>query len=166
MPHGSRQSLGAARSGEDRPRTSVAAVDRRLQAYRGRRMDLSPGQRLPARAVPRLARGTADHRCDERIHAHPHLGNRGADETSHPAMMDQPMNAELELVSIVTDTYPLDGLLYIPRGRRPRAAAMIFHGNCHNFYTGPSRFLPEALVADDIACLAFNRRGHEMVTSL
>ena len=81
-------------------------------------------------------------------------------------MMDQSMNAELELVSIATDTYPLDGLLYMPRGRRPRAAAMIFHGNCHNFYTGPSRFLPEALVADDIACLAFNRRGHEMVTSL
>ncbi len=76
------------------------------------------------------------------------------------------MSADLELVSIKTDTYPLDGLLYTPRGARPRAAAMIFHGNCHNFYTGPSRFLPETLVADGIACLAFNRRGHEMVTSL
>ena len=76
------------------------------------------------------------------------------------------MNAELELVSITTDNYPLDGLFYTPRGAKPRAAAMIFHGNCHNFYTGPSRFLPEALVAQGIACLAFNRRGHEMVTSL
>ena len=76
------------------------------------------------------------------------------------------MSADLELVSIKTNTYPLDGLLYTPRGARPRAAAMIFHGNCHNFYTGPSRFLPETLVADGIACLAFNRRGHEMVTSL
>ena len=60
------------------------------------------------------------------------------------------MPADVELVSIKTDTYPLDGLLDTPRGVRPRAAAMIFHGNCHNFYTGPSRFLPEALVADDL----------------
>jgi len=76
------------------------------------------------------------------------------------------MNADLELVSIKTDTYPLDGLFYTPRGARPRAAAMIFHGNCHNFYTGPSRFLPETLVAKGYACLAFNRRGHDMVTSV
>jgi len=76
------------------------------------------------------------------------------------------MNADLELVSIKTDTDPLDGLYYTPRGATPRAAAMIFHGNCHNFYTGPSRFLPEALVAQGIACLAFNRRGHDMVSSL
>lgn len=72
----------------------------------------------------------------------------------------------VELVSIKTDTYPLDGLLYLPRERTPRRAAMIFHGNCHNFYTGPSRFLPPALVAQDYACLAFNRRGHDMVTSV
>jgi pimeloyl-ACP methyl ester carboxylesterase len=76
------------------------------------------------------------------------------------------MNADLDLISIKTDTYPLDGLFYSPRDSAPRAAAMIFHGNCHNFYTGPSRFLPEALVADGIACLAFNRRGHDMVTSV
>jgi pimeloyl-ACP methyl ester carboxylesterase len=43
---------------------------------------------------------------------------------------------------------------------------MIFHGNCMNFYTGPSRFLPPALVARGFACLAFNRRGHDMVASL
>jgi pimeloyl-ACP methyl ester carboxylesterase len=43
---------------------------------------------------------------------------------------------------------------------------MIFHGNCHNFYTGPSRFLPAALVSEGIACLTFNRRGHDMVTSV
>ena len=39
------------------------------------------------------------------------------------------------------------------------------HGNCHNFYTGPSRFLPGHLLARGIACLAFNRRGHDMVVS-
>ncbi len=72
----------------------------------------------------------------------------------------------IELISIATDTYPLDGLFYMPRGRPAKAAVMFFHGNCHNFYTGPSRFMTERLVSDGFACLAFNRRGHDMVTSL
>ena len=75
-------------------------------------------------------------------------------------------NADIELVSIATDTCPLDGLFYTPRHAPLRAAALLFHGNCHNFYTGPSRFLPEVLAARGIACLAYNRRGHDMVTSL
>ena len=72
----------------------------------------------------------------------------------------------LELVSIATDTTPLDGILYTPRDRSPLATAMFLHGNCHNFYMGPSRFMPQTLVAHGIACLAFNRRGHDMITSL
>lgn len=72
----------------------------------------------------------------------------------------------LELVSITTDAEPLDGLFYRPVSGEIKAAALLFHGNCHNFYVGPSRFLPEVLVAQGIACLAFNRRGHDMVTSL
>ena len=72
----------------------------------------------------------------------------------------------LELVSIETDTVPLDGIFYTPRTGPTRSAAMFFHGNCHNFYMGPSRFMPGTLVAAGIACLAFNRRGHDMVTSL
>lgn len=72
----------------------------------------------------------------------------------------------LELISIETDTYPLDGLLYTPADRPIRAVAMFFHGNCHNFYMGPSRFMPPMLLAEGIACLAFNRRGHDMITSL
>ncbi len=72
----------------------------------------------------------------------------------------------IELVSIATDTYPLDGLFYTPRDRPAKAAVMFFHGNCHNFYTGPSRFMTERLVLDGYACLAFNRRGHDMVTSI
>lgn len=72
----------------------------------------------------------------------------------------------LELVSIATDTYPLDGIFYTPDRGPVRAAAMFFHGNCHNFYMGPSRFMPQTLLAQGIACLAFNRRGHDMVTSL
>jgi pimeloyl-ACP methyl ester carboxylesterase len=70
-----------------------------------------------------------------------------------------------ELISIATDTEPLDGAFYVPADGRVKAAALLFHGNCGNFYTGPSRFLPEVLVPRGIACLAFNRRGHDMVAS-
>jgi pimeloyl-ACP methyl ester carboxylesterase len=73
---------------------------------------------------------------------------------------------KLELISIDTETHPLDGIFYTPDGGEARRAAMFLHGNCHNFYMGPSRFMPETLVANGIACLAFNRRGHDMVTSL
>lgn len=72
----------------------------------------------------------------------------------------------LELVSIATDTEALDGLFYTPDDGHIVAAVLIFHGNCHNFYTGPSRFLPEILTQRGLACLAFNRRGHDMVVSL
>lgn len=73
---------------------------------------------------------------------------------------------KLELISIATDTCPLDGVFYAPAAGTARHAAMFLHGNCHNFYMGPSRFMPQTLVARGIACLAFNRRGHDMVTSL
>jgi pimeloyl-ACP methyl ester carboxylesterase len=73
---------------------------------------------------------------------------------------------KLELISIETETSPLDGIFYAPADGELGQAAMFLHGNCHNFYIGPSRFMPETLVAKGIACLAFNRRGHDMVTSL
>ncbi len=73
---------------------------------------------------------------------------------------------KLELISIETETCPLDGIFYGPTSGKARQAAMFFHGNCHNFYMGPSRFMPETLVANGIACLAFNRRGHDVITSL
>lgn len=72
---------------------------------------------------------------------------------------------DLSLVSIKTDTHPLDGLYYRPRGGI-RAQAMILHGNCMNFYTGAPRFLPPALAALGIATLAFNRRGHDIMATL
>lgn len=72
---------------------------------------------------------------------------------------------DLSLVSIETDTHPLDGLYYRPRGEI-RAQAMILHGNCMNFYTGAPRFLPPALAALGIATLAFNRRGHDIMATL
>ena len=73
---------------------------------------------------------------------------------------------QLELISIATDREPLDGICYTPDDRKPIAAVLIFHGNCHNFYIGPSRFLPPVLTRHGFACLAFNRHGHDMVTSL
>ncbi len=71
-----------------------------------------------------------------------------------------------ELVSIPTEAEPLDGLFYEPTDGGTGVAALLLHGNCHNFYSGPCRFLPEHLLARGIACLAFNRRGHGMVVSL
>lgn len=72
---------------------------------------------------------------------------------------------QLELVSISTDGAPLDGLLYTPDGPT-RGGVLVFHGNTTNFYTGPSRFLPPYLVEAGFACLAFNRRGHDILTTL
>jgi len=67
-----------------------------------------------------------------------------------------------ELVSIPTDTIPLDGLYYEPEGK-PAGAALLFHGNTMNFYVGALRFLPPVLVKLGLACLAFNRRGHDIL---
>jgi pimeloyl-ACP methyl ester carboxylesterase len=72
------------------------------------------------------------------------------------------------LVSIPTDTTPLDGAWYEPDGgdgyvTAAAGAVLLFHGNTMNFYTGAPRFLPPALVRLGFACLAFNRRGHDIL---
>jgi len=69
-----------------------------------------------------------------------------------------------EPVSISTDTTPLDGLFYETEGE-PVGAALLFHGNAMNFYTGAMRFLPPVLVRLGLACLAFNRRGHDILST-
>ncbi|WBB71330.1 alpha/beta hydrolase [Micromonospora sp. WMMD1128] len=69
-----------------------------------------------------------------------------------------------ELVSIPTDTTPLDGLLYEPEGGALAGAVIFFHGNTMNFYVGPPRFLPPRLIAMGFACLAFNRRAHDVLS--
>ncbi|TMH15305.1 MAG: alpha/beta hydrolase, partial [Betaproteobacteria bacterium] len=69
-----------------------------------------------------------------------------------------------ELVSIPTDTIPLDGLYYEPEGGAA-GAALLFHGNTMNFYVGALRFLPPVLVELGLACLAFNRRGHDILST-
>jgi pimeloyl-ACP methyl ester carboxylesterase len=69
----------------------------------------------------------------------------------------------LELIAIPTPTHSLDGLLYEPSDRAARGAALIFHGNCMNFYSGPPRFLARPLVAAGYTVLVFNRRGHDVL---
>jgi pimeloyl-ACP methyl ester carboxylesterase len=75
------------------------------------------------------------------------------------------MAMRLELVSIPTEGPALDGILYTPDGPS-RGGVLILHGNTTNFYTGPSRFLPPHLVMAGFTCLAFNRRGHDILTTL
>jgi pimeloyl-ACP methyl ester carboxylesterase len=72
---------------------------------------------------------------------------------------------KLELVSIPTPTIALDGLYYEPDGGATAGGVLLFHGNTMNFYTGALRFLPPALVRLGFACLAFNRRGHDVLTT-
>jgi pimeloyl-ACP methyl ester carboxylesterase len=71
----------------------------------------------------------------------------------------------LELVSIETDTYPLDGAFYEPEGGANNGAILIMHGNSSNFYTGVPRALPPLLTRLGYACLAYNRRGHDILIS-
>jgi hypothetical protein len=52
-----------------------------------------------------------------------------------------------ELVSIPTNTVPLDGALHQPDGPATAGAVLLFHGNTMNFYTGAPRLLPPALTA-------------------
>jgi pimeloyl-ACP methyl ester carboxylesterase len=68
-----------------------------------------------------------------------------------------------ELVSIETGGRPLDGAFHQPEGGASRGAVLLFHGNTMNFYTGAPRFLPPALTAMGYACLAFNRRGRDIL---
>jgi len=74
------------------------------------------------------------------------------------------MRVRAELVSIDTDTVPLDGAFYEPPGGASAGAVILFHGNTMNFYVGAPRFLPPALLELGFACLAFNRRGHDILS--
>jgi pimeloyl-ACP methyl ester carboxylesterase len=70
-----------------------------------------------------------------------------------------------ELVSIATATTPLDGLFYAPQEHPASDAAMLMHGNGMNFYCGALRFLPAHLLGRGLACLAYNRHGHDTVSA-
>jgi pimeloyl-ACP methyl ester carboxylesterase len=68
----------------------------------------------------------------------------------------------INLVSIPTATVPLDGAWYQP-DEPAKGAVLLFHGNTMNFYMGAPRFLPPVLTKLGYACLAFNRRGHDIL---
>jgi pimeloyl-ACP methyl ester carboxylesterase len=69
-----------------------------------------------------------------------------------------------ELISIETDTLPLDGAFHRPDAEAIMGAVLLFHGNTMNFYVGAPRFLPPALTKLGPACLSFNRRGHDILS--
>lgn len=70
-----------------------------------------------------------------------------------------------ELVSIPTNTTPLDGLLYEPADGSASGAALLMHGNGMNFYYGAPRFLPPHLLRAGLAALAYNRHGHDTISA-
>src|SRR5262250_908768 len=69
------------------------------------------------------------------------------------------------LVTIPTDTTPLEGAFHEPEVDAVAGAVLLFHGNTMNFYVGAPRFLPPALTRLGLACLAFNRRGHDILST-
>jgi pimeloyl-ACP methyl ester carboxylesterase len=68
------------------------------------------------------------------------------------------------LITIPTDGIPIDGALHTPDGE-VKGSALYFHGNTMNFYTGAAKFLAPALTGLGLAFLAFNRRGHDILTT-
>ena len=70
-----------------------------------------------------------------------------------------------QLVTIPTDTHPLEGALHEPDRGKPKGAVLLFHGNTMNFYVGAPRFLPPVLTKLGLVCLAFNRRGHDILST-
>jgi pimeloyl-ACP methyl ester carboxylesterase len=69
-----------------------------------------------------------------------------------------------ELISITTPTHPLDGAYYTPGGPS-KGAAMYCHGNQMNFYVCAARFLAPHITSLGFEYLAFNRRGHDSVST-
>jgi len=70
-----------------------------------------------------------------------------------------------QLITIPTDTVPLEGALHEPDGGEVTRAVLLFHGNTMNFYVGAPRFLPPVLTRLGLPCLAFNRRGHDILST-
>ncbi len=69
-----------------------------------------------------------------------------------------------ELISVDTDTTPLDGAFYTPDPGPIAGSVLLFHGNRMSFLWGAPRFLPPVLTRLGYACLAFNRRGHDVLS--
>ena len=70
-----------------------------------------------------------------------------------------------QLVTIPTDTIPLEEAFHEPDAGKAAGAVLLFHGNTMNFYVGAPRFLPPVLTRLGLVCLAFNRRGHDILST-
>lgn len=70
-----------------------------------------------------------------------------------------------ELVAIPTPAAELHGALHTPEAGPGSRAAVMFHGNAMNFYSGPAAFLAPALTGIGLTYLAFNRRGHDILAT-
>jgi pimeloyl-ACP methyl ester carboxylesterase len=70
-----------------------------------------------------------------------------------------------ELISIPTDGAPLDGVMYTPDTGPATNSVLYFHGNTMNFYVGAARFLPPVLTRLGMVFVAFNRRGHDILST-
>jgi hypothetical protein len=57
-----------------------------------------------------------------------------------------------------------EGSFHRPDSEATAGAVLLFHGNTMNFYVGAPRFLPPVLTRLGFACLAFNRRGHDILS--
>ncbi len=68
------------------------------------------------------------------------------------------------LVEMPATGPPLDGLWYEPLGPS-RGAVVLSHGNTMNFAVGAPRFLPPVLVPRGFACLSYNRRSHDILST-
>ena len=69
-----------------------------------------------------------------------------------------------ELISIPTPIHPLDGAYYTPEGPI-KGAVMYCHGNQMNFYVCAARFLAPYITSLGYVFLAFNRRGHDSIST-
>jgi pimeloyl-ACP methyl ester carboxylesterase len=76
-----------------------------------------------------------------------------------------PAGMRTQLVSIPTETIPLEGAFYEPDSGKAAGAVLYFHGNTLNFYVCAARFLPPVLTRLGLACLSFNRRGHDILST-
>jgi pimeloyl-ACP methyl ester carboxylesterase len=70
-----------------------------------------------------------------------------------------------QLVTIPTDSIPLEGAFHEPDTGTTAGAVLYFHGNTMNFYVCAARFLPPSLTRLGFAFLAFNRRGHDILST-
>lgn len=69
-----------------------------------------------------------------------------------------------ELISVPSPDGPLDGAIFRAGKGSSETAVNYLHGKTMNFYSGPARFLAEAVVAQGCDYVSVNRRGHDLAS--